>query len=876
PRFHTVYAPQMPASNYGQLLINTVSDKATRAIVNDYRPKYSDHFVNAHVVWKILAMQPSRSPIEIRISSDSVRDIRTVQGRVEQILAATSGLGWVRNDWDQPQQNIRVNLDRDKANRMGYYRSLVATSVMMGLDGIPLTTLWEGDYPVDVLLTQDPARSGDLTAVSDQYLTSPMTFSSLPLRSIATLTPGWTEGTVVRRNGVPTLTIQVDNDPKVTASSILDRVKPQIERLALPEGVSVSYGGDFEAQQEVFVPMGIALGVSILLIFFILLIQFRKAKLALLIMSGMLMTLPGAAIGLMLMRYPFSVTAFIGITSLCGMVVRNGIILIDYARELRENQKMHTRDAAIAAGKRRMRPIFLTSAAAGVGVIPMILSRSPLWGPLGTVICFGLFFSMILTLYLMPVLYSYSYSDTTKRRGFWSLPGTVKAAPVILLLVAFLFPGNGMAQVPSTPKILTLDSCKQMALLNNRKMKEAALAVSASGQQRKEVFTNFFPKVSVSALALRSADYLVKMKTPAMNLPVWDGRDPGQLMNPTQFAYVPSLSLNLIDYMNTASVTVALPVYAGGRIRNGYRLASLGEQVSTVRKELTRDEVLNRTEELFWTLQSLRAREQTLERYQVMLDTLYRDVSVYTQSGLSQKNDLLKVQLKQNELKINRMTLENGIGLTARALCQHMGIAFDSTLVFQNPVLAGEAEVIFSDPDKLVKNRKEYQLLTKAVEASVLQKKMAAGEYLPQLSVAGAGFTYDMMESTTTNGLAMVSLSVPISDWWGGAHRIKRQKIETEKAQNSLEENAEMMVLQIRQAENEVKESRFRISVAESSVGQAAENLKISQDNYRAGTIGISDLLEAQAVFQQAMDDLTDARCQYRSRLSAYRTVTGG
>ncbi|HPS63707.1 MAG TPA: efflux RND transporter permease subunit, partial [Bacteroidales bacterium] len=142
PRFHTVYAPQMPASNYGQLLINTVSDKATRAIVNDYRPKYSDHFVNAHVVWKILAMQPSRSPIEIRISSDSVRDIRTVQGQVEQILAATSGLGWVRNDWDQPQQNIRVNLDRDKANRMGYYRSLVATSVMMGLDGIPLTTLW--------------------------------------------------------------------------------------------------------------------------------------------------------------------------------------------------------------------------------------------------------------------------------------------------------------------------------------------------------------------------------------------------------------------------------------------------------------------------------------------------------------------------------------------------------------------------------------------------------------------------------------------------------------------------------------------------------------------------------------------------------------
>ncbi|HNX38799.1 MAG TPA: efflux RND transporter permease subunit, partial [Candidatus Cloacimonadota bacterium] len=339
PRFHTVYAPQMPASNIGQLLINTISDKATREIVNEYEPEYSDNFANAHVKWKILAMQAGKSPIEIRISSDSIKDIRSTEAMINKLIANTNGTGWVRTDWDQPLQGVQVNLDSDKATRMGYYKGLVATSMMIGLDGIPLTTVWEKDYPVDVILTQESSSHKDISTLKDQYVTSPMSFSAIPIRSIATLTPDWTEGTIVHRNGVPTLTILIDNASGAVASAIQSGLQEQIASLQLPQGTSVSYGGDYEAQQEVFVPMGVALGVSIVLIFFILLVQFRKQKIALLIMSSMLMTLPGAVIGLTIMQYPFSITAFIGITSLCGMVVRNGIILIDYARELREKEK---------------------------------------------------------------------------------------------------------------------------------------------------------------------------------------------------------------------------------------------------------------------------------------------------------------------------------------------------------------------------------------------------------------------------------------------------------------------------------------------------------------------------------------------------------
>jgi outer membrane protein TolC len=669
------------------------------------------------------------------------------------------------------------------------------------------------------------------------------------------------------------MTILVDNKENIMASAIQEQLKAETDRMKLPEGTSISFGGDYEAQQEVFIPMGIALAVSILLIFFILLIQFRKIKIALLIMSGMLLTLPGAALGLLVMHYPFSVTAFIGITSLCGMVVRNGIILIDYARELHENQGMTTRDAALAAGKRRMRPIFLTSAAAGIGVVPMILSRSALWGPLGTVICFGLLVAMVLTLYLMPLLYSFSYSDGTRRQHWWSLPGKTVATLTVTVILLIGFSLKSFSRNPVQK--ITLDSCKQLALKNNRKIREAELSMQSARHQRLSVIPNFFPKIGVTALAMRSSDYLMKLKTPEMNLPVWDGKNPLLLMNPTQFAYVPSLSLNLIDYFNTAAVTATLPVYAGGRVRNGYRLASLGEDVSEMKKELTEDEVISRTEELFWTLQSLRARIGTIEQYRIMLDTLYQDVSIYAQTGLTHRNDLLKVQLKQNELKTKKMALSNGIELTTRALCQHIGVPYDSALLFADSITTAELVVSFSDPEELVKNRTEYQLLNKAIEAGKLQKRLTIGENIPTIALSGAGFTYDVMENTSTNALAMVSLNIPLTDWWSGAHKIKMQKMEIEKTENSLAENSELMALQIRQAAIDVKESGFRISVMEISVEQARENLKISRDNYNAGTIGISDLLEAQAVYQQAMDDLADARCQYQNRLSKYRMVAG-
>lgn len=856
PRFHTVYAPNMPSPNYGQLLVNTISNKATKEIVNEYTPIYADNFVNAHVKWKALAMQLNKSSIEIRISSDSIKDIRRVEAQVNDILKKTKHVTWVRTDWEQMQQNIKVTLDGDKANRMGYSKGFVSTSLMVGLDGLPLTTIWENDYPVEVRLTQENEGGKNFKTIADQYVTSLSSFSASPLRSFAKLTPEWTEGTIVRRNGTRTLTISVDNELNVMASAITNEIKPQIDNLKLPEGTSIGFGGDYEGQLETFVPMTIALGLSIVIIFFILLFQFKKIKLSLLIVSTMLLSLPGAAIGLKLVGYPFSMTAFMGITSLCGMVVRNGIILIGYAIELRGKSKMPVREAALKAGKRRMRPIFLTSAAAAVGVIPMIMSGSNLWGPLGTVICFGLLISMVLTLYILPILYSLAYSDKPKKSDFWSIPS--KGVTTLIVIAIMFFSANTEAQT------ISLDSCKQFALKNNQKIKQAEYDAKGAAEQRKSAFTNYFPIVSASALAMRSPDYLIKGKIP--NIPIFaDATSTG-----APIGFTPAMSLNMLDYINTANISVSMPLYVGGRIRNGNKLAILGEEVSRKQQLLTTTEVLVRTEELYWTLISLKEKQKTLTSYQSLLDTLCHDVNNFQRAGMAQRNDLLKVQLKQNEMQTNRLKLDNGIELTTMALCQHIGLVYDSTFVFisqpETPLLMPE----LVDAQNAVTNRIEYQLLNRAVEAEDLQRKMTIGEYMPQLSVSAIGVYADVSHSSQNNALALVNLSIPISDWWGGSHKIKQQRMKIEKAKSTLVETVELLGLQVEQVNNELHESWFQVQVSKKSVEQARENMKVTEDNYRVGAVGISDLLEAQAIFQGAKDNLTDAECNYQIKMAKY------
>ncbi|HQS04326.1 MAG: cation transporter [Sphingobacteriales bacterium 17-39-43] len=412
PRFHTTYAPNFPSKNYAQLVVNTKTAGDAVALLGEYEKTKRNTFPNAYVRMKQLDMLGTNAPIEVRISGNNLDSIKTVAENVKHIMQQNEGVIWARTDYLNLRQGVHVDVNDELANRLGLTRGVIASSIASGFSGIPIGTVWEGDYPIDVKVINPTDKRDGFDDIENQNVTSLFLNATVPVRQVATLTNDWSEGQIIRRNGIRTITVRGDVKRGVLPYKIFSELKGDINNIKTDSDVQIAYGGEEESEVENYVPLSKALLAGVLLIFFILLFQFKKPKLVFLVMVTMPLSFLGAAIGLVLTGYPFGLTSFLGIMSLMGIVVRNGIILIDYAEELRGKNGMPLAEAAIAAGKRRMRPIFLTSFAAAMGVVPMILSGSSLWGPLGAVVCFGLLVSMILTLYILPVLYHQSLKKT--------------------------------------------------------------------------------------------------------------------------------------------------------------------------------------------------------------------------------------------------------------------------------------------------------------------------------------------------------------------------------------------------------------------------------------------------------------------------------
>ncbi|MFO7445301.1 MAG: TolC family protein [Ignavibacteriaceae bacterium] len=290
------------------------------------------------------------------------------------------------------------------------------------------------------------------------------------------------------------------------------------------------------------------------------------------------------------------------------------------------------------------------------------------------------------------------------------------------LLALLLFLNNGFAQ-----RILSLEESKQLALQNNAKSKNSRLETEASHQVKKSAFTNYFPNISAGGLMFEAQDNLMEMETPGGNLPVYDG-NPANLKNATQYAYFPSSTTGLLKNGTVGFVNVIQPVFAGGRILNGNKLASLGEEVSEYREKLTSDEILLKTEEQYWQIISLEEKQRTIKEYENLLNNLLSRVNDAFSSGIVMKNDVLKVKLKLSELMLNKSKLENGRKLAAMAFCQYIGIPYDSSLVLNEELkITYLPSDYYMNMNEALKLRTEYFLLEKSLKAEELKTKIKFG-----------------------------------------------------------------------------------------------------------------------------------------------------
>ena len=361
----------------------------------------------------------------------------------------------------------------------------------------------------------------------------------------------------------------------------------------------------------------------------------------------------------------------------------------------------------------------------------------------------------------------------------------------------------------SVAQTYTLEQIKDSALHNNIAIRSARYNIQTAQQQRKEAFTKYFPNVSGTGLWFNANKGMAKMDmNPSEFISPELGATFAQMLPAEALAALGNpVSISMMKNGTIGSLMAVQPVFAGGQIINGNKLAKVGEDVSRLQLQLSENEVEKTAEQYFWQLASMQEKMKTIEAVDTLLAGIHKDVDVAVRAGLVMPNDLLQVQLRQNDIESQRLKLRNGISIVRLLLSQYCGLS-DTTFVlsFKTDMPTFAQHSAFN-----LQSLPEYQLLNKQVEATGLQKKMAVGQNLPSVAI-GAGYNYhNLLDRSHSFGMVFATVSVPISDWWGGSHAIKRRKIEHQKAQEQLEDNAQLLQIRMQNAWNCVQIGRAHV-----------------------------------------------------------------
>ena len=410
PRFQMSYAPQIAGKNYAQFIVNTTSVDDTEAILDEYADAWAERFPEAYVKFKQLDYQNVPS-LEFRFYGSDIDSLRLSADRLMARMRQMPELVWVHSDYEDPRAVVDVRLDPVTAPQLGITRTLAAVNLALAAGDVPVGSVWEGDYKLPVVL-KDDARQGErsLADIGDTYLSSSVPGVSVPLRQVADVEPVWSQSKIVHRNGMRCITVSADLKRGVNAMRMTSRINEVLKNeIALPAGVETELGGAREFDAETIPPIASGLSISLVIIFFFILVNFRKFGITLVIMAAMSLCLFGAMIGLWIADFTIGLTSVLGFITLLGMIVRNVILMYQHAEDKRKVCRWSAKLAAYDAGKRRMVPIFLTTATTAVGVVPMMLGGSTFWAPVGLTIFAGGIGSLILVVTILPVLYSKIY-----------------------------------------------------------------------------------------------------------------------------------------------------------------------------------------------------------------------------------------------------------------------------------------------------------------------------------------------------------------------------------------------------------------------------------------------------------------------------------
>ncbi len=855
PRFYYNVNPQQPDPAYGQFIVNTKSVEATSQLVGELRADLPKLAPEALVIVKELQQgEQMEAPVEVRISGDEIVELKRIGAEVEQILSSVPFSMYVHQDYFNDSCMLDVNINNELANRLGITNSSVSRLLKGGFDGAPVSTFWEGDRPVTIMLRLDQKSRSSFSDVRNAYMTSELTHASVPLRSIATLEPEWQTSRIVRRNGMRTITVRGYVKQGWYGSDLLKAAQGKIEAIRLPVGYRIEYGGEKMNRDETFPQMVVALGISLLAIFLVMLVQFRSISDPLVVMSSIPLALPGAALGLVLTHNPFGFTAFIGIISLSGIVVRNAIILVDYIKEkVAEGQTLE--QAATDAGERRLRPIFLTSMAAAVGVTPMILSGSSLWSPLASVIAIGLICSMFFTLLVVPVLYVIVKSKTGK-----------SGATIIRLTAIALLIGAGDASAEQLK--LTLPAAIDRARQQNISLKISREKIQENQQRVVSAKSHYFPRLSNETTYLGLSDKQL-VTIPAGSL----GTIPGLGPFPTQNTSISQGS----DAILLSTTTLSQPLTQLFKIHEGHKIAEADHAIAEWDARKTEYEIIFAVHQLYYGLLIAQKQKEAAGAAVTAAQEGVRESEDAVRAGnlLDVAATGSRVQLLQGRQALLAAEIQQSDVMTE--MNDLLGLPLDTKLVV--------AEI--NDPFPLPQPFPEYlrEALSRNPELQAAKSSVAkAGhsvsaaldEYIPEISLFARYIYQDGVPFVVNNiGTFGVQLTWSIIDWGSRRGVVGQRRSQLTQTEDNLKRIEQRITVEMTKAYRKLERTRMMMDVAREALKLQRENLRLSADRVNAGTITSVRHDESIAAVKKAELEELQASLGYRLTQAELDRIVG-
>ena len=405
-RFILTYSGQRQYSNYAQIMVR-MDDLRNIAPLTRHIDEYiARHYPQINASTKRVMFGPSGdSAIEVRIKGPEPDRLRLIASQVGDILSRDPATDSVRNDWQNRSKVIRPQYSTALGRELGVDKQDIDNALEMNFSGSRVGLYREGSDLLPVVVRPPESERQDANHLNNVLVWSQNRQQYVPLSNVVSdFTLEWEDPLILRRDRSRVLTVQTDPSPlsQQTSGDILARVKPQIDALALPHGYSIEWGGDAESSSEAQQGVFSTLPIGYLVMFIITILMFSSLKNAVAIWLTVPLALIGVTPGFLMTGIPFGFMALIGLLSLSGMLIRNGIVLVEEIEQQKQHRNQH--DAIVYAATSRLRPILLTAFTTVLGLAPLL--RDVFFQSMAVVIMFGLGFATILTLLVLPVIYA--------------------------------------------------------------------------------------------------------------------------------------------------------------------------------------------------------------------------------------------------------------------------------------------------------------------------------------------------------------------------------------------------------------------------------------------------------------------------------------